>query len=909
MGKAYFVDFIIGGIYLCFLIHMIMKKTILLLSLAALSACQTAQKTPLYQSSAFTVYPAKVVQGSNTAKVISPTEITSNYQSPAKATFSRLVTFKFSINEKDNELPPGKDHWVVIGDEHESPIVTFGSPVQPLPPIPAAFLPVNYEYTFMVDMSPVINQFNEKGYYEAYDGTRVAKADFKGFYVAGGAEPLSWDFVNLDNKGLKLQDTGKDNIYALTILLNPYDTTASKEKKWTLSTDISQRPQYHSDQPIVDALFNLSLEEATKNIEKDSTFRTGAKWGGVWTRDVSYSTLLAFAYHEPEVAKTSLRKKVKRNRIIQDTGSGGAWPVSSDRTTWALAAWEIYKATGDRDWLQEAFLIIKNSVDDDEKTLYDPTSGLYSGESSFLDWREQTYPKWMSNMDIYVSQNLGTNVVHYRTHQILAEMAKILGEPYLIYQNKAEKIKAGINKRLWMPDKGYYAQYLYGRPYLSVSPRFEALGEALAILFDVADQQKADTLMANAPITDFGIPCIFPQIPGIPPYHNNGIWPFVQSYWNLAAAKSGNEQVLNQGLASIYRAGALFLTNYENFVATTGDFEGTEINSDRMLWSMAGNLAMVYRVFMGMNFEANGIYFKPVVPKTYAGKKTLQNFKYRKAILNITVNGFGNRVQTILFDGQPMPDGFMPASMTGTHQIDIQMANNDFSKQALHLVPNKFSLANPQAKRIGDRLKWTPIDGINHYRVYKNGQFLEKSYATHLDIKDIAKDFCAYAVSAVDENDEESFLSEPVVFTDSSSIKTFEMESFAPASRLPYSNYSGSGFVEISTEKNRRIECHINVEEAGTYFINVHYSNGSGPWNTDNKCAIRSLTVNGTYEGVLVFPQRGKDEWSDWGFSNSRIIELQKGDNVVTLSFEEWNNNMNVEVNTAMLDYISVVRK
>ena len=886
-----------------------MNKTIFLFVLAVLSACQTPQKTPLYQSDAFSVYPAKVSQGMHEARVISPTQIQSNYQSPANATFSRLVTFKCSINEKDNELPPGKDHWVLIGDEHESPVIVFGAPVPPQPPKPATFLPVNYEYTFRFDMTPVIREFNEKGYYQAFDGTRVAKADFKGFYVAGGAEPLSWDFVNLDNKGLKLKDSGKDNIYTLTLRLNPYDASVSNEKTWTLGTDISKRAQYHSDQPIVDALFNLSLEEATKNIEQDSTFRTGAKWSGVWTRDVSYSTLLAFAFHEPEVAKTSLRKKVKRDRIIQDTGSGGAWPVSSDRTTWALAAWEIYKATGDRNWLVESYNIIKNSVEDDEKTIFDPLTGMYSGESSFLDWREQTYPKWMSNMDIYVSQNLGTNVVHYQTHRILAEMAKILGEPHQLFTYKAEMIKAGINKYLWMSDKGYYAQFLYGRPYLTVSPRFEALGEALAVLFDVADPERAKTILSKSPVTDFGVTCIYPQIPGIPPYHNDAIWPFVQSYWNLAAAKAGNEQVLNHGLASIYRAGALFLTNYENFVAGTGDFDGTEINSDRMLWSMAGNLAMVHRVFMGMSFEADGIRFQPVVPKTYPGKKTLSHFRYRNADLNISVNGFGNQIKVILLDGRPLKNAFLPASTAGSHVIEIEMQNNDFSQQPIHLVPNLFSLPNPQAVRSGNMLKWEPVEGAVHYRIYKNGQFVEKTTATQWEIKPVAQLFSEYKVTAVDQPGNESFSSEPVVFTGDAAVRIFEMEAFAPASKLPYSNFSGSGFVEISLDKNRRIDCRITAEEAGEYFIQAHYSNGSGPWNTDNKCAIRSLTVNGTFVGVLVFPQRGKDEWSDWGFSNSRSVTLRKGENAVSLSFEDWNNNMNVEVNTAMLDYLSVVRK
>ncbi|MEO6037480.1 MAG: hypothetical protein ABIQ93_03635, partial [Saprospiraceae bacterium] len=78
---------------------------------------------------------------------------------------------------------------------------------------------------------------------------------------------------------------------------------------------------------------------------------------------------------------------------------------------------------------------------------------------------------------------------------------------------------------------------------------------------------------------------------------------------------------------------------------------------------------------------------------------------------------------------------------------------------------------------------------------------------------------------------------------------------------------------------------------------------------TDNKCAIRSLAVNGAYAGVLVLPQRGKDEWSDWGFSNSHLVQLKKGDNTLTISFEDWNNNMNVELNRAMLDYWRVVRE
>lgn len=884
-----------------------MQRFLAVILITMFYSCKNTDENVLYKSAEFTLYKDKVVQGSNTATILSATNIRSNYRSPASATFSRLIKFKFSINEKDNELAPGNDHWVVINDEKESPVVVFGQLPEPAPAAPATYLPVNYDYTFRVDMRPVLKQFDEKGYYETYDGNKIARSDFKGFYIAGAAEPLSWDFVNLGNKGLKLEDPDKDGIYTITLKFNPYNEAENQEKEWKLSTDLSQKPSYKSDQPVVDALFNLSLEEALKNIEADSTFRTGAKWGGVWTRDISYSIFLAFAYHQPDIAKISLLKKVKRKRIIQDTGSGGAWPVSSDRTTWVLAAWEIYKATGDKDWLQLTYEIIKNTLDDDAKVLFNSETGLYKGESSFLDWREQTYPKWMSNMDIYVSQNLGTNVVHYQAHRILAMMAKELQQPFEQYEQKATAIKAAINKQLWMPDKGYYAQYLYGRNALIQSPRFEALGEALSVLFDVASEQQATMIFRKSPVTAYGVTCIYPQIPGIPPYHNNAIWPFVQAYWNLAAAKAGNEAALNHGLAAIYRAAAFFLTNYENMVAETGDFNGTEINSDRMLWSMAGNIAMVHRVFMGMQFETTGIRFAPAIPTHYTGTKTLSNFKYRNAVLNITVRGTGNKIATIRMDGKDLPGALLPASTEGTHTIEIEMSNEAFRSNTFNLVANTFSPSDPQVKLNGNKLEWKPVEGVAGYLIYKNGKLISNTKELSYTIQP-ENTFTEYSIGAVNKMGTESFISEPVAFFDANMLQIVEMETMAVKSTLPYVNFSGNGFIEISTSSNQSISINVPVESDGTYLIDFRYSNGSGPWNTDNKCAIRSLYNQNTYVGTLVFPQRGTDEWSDWGWSNSYKVNLKKGNNQLRLVLEEWNNNMNVDVNRAMIDYIRLIK-
>ena len=202
-------------------------------------------------------------------------------------------------------------------------------------------------------------------------------------------------------------------------------------------------------------------------------------------------------------------------------------------------------------------------------------------------------------------------------------------------------------------------------------------------------------------------------------------------------------------------------------------------------------------------------------------------------------------------------------------------------------------------------MTWKPVKGAKAFKVYKNGSLLTQTAESHLTVE--AVKYASYTVSVIDNNGYEGFMSEPVVFAQNT--QTIEVEQFAPRSKLPYTNYSGDGFVEISTTKNRVIEMEVAVEKAADYLIDVHYSNGSGRWNTNNKCAIRSLSVNGTYEGVLVFPQRGKDEWSEWGYSNSIEVSLPPGTHTLRIHFEDWNNNMDVEVNTAMLDYIRIIEK
>jgi hypothetical protein len=59
--------------------------------------------------------------------------------------------------------------------------------------------------------------------------------------------------------------------------------------------------------------------------------------------------------------------------------------------------------------------------------------------------------------------------------------------------------------------------------------------------------------------------------------------------------------------------------------------------------------------------------------------------------------------------------------------------------------------------------------------------------------------------------------------------------------------------------------------------------------------------------GTVVFPQRGNEEWSNWGWSSVERVYLKAGVQRITLDYQDFNRNMNGEVNEFMLDRIEIV--
>jgi hypothetical protein len=693
------------------------------------------------------------------------------------------------------------------------------------------------------------------------------------------------------------------------------------EQRWSLKNDISAYPRLKGSDRLHTAIYNMGLDEMVNAVEPDTTLRTGKEWAGVWTRDVSYSIILSMAWMQPEASMISLKKKVNaEGQIVQDTGSGGAWPVSSDRMIWAVAAWEVYKVTGDCNWLKFIYPVIANSLAKDAVVTLD-SDGLVRGETSFIDWREQSYPRWMQTADIYTSKAMNTSVVHAAAYEVLSKIAAELGKKKesAEYAATAARIAEGVNKRFWMSDKGYYAMYDYGRDYPIVNPRSETLGESLAILFDVADPEQALSITERMPVTPYGATIFYPQISDIPSYHNNALWPFVASYWALANAKAGNEQGTLQAIGSVMRPAALFATNKENFVIDNGDI-ATELNSSNMLWSLAGNIGITQRILFGINFDVNGLSFKPFVPRALAAERTLENFKYRGATLNITVKGYGDVIASCTINGKESAP-FVPANAKGVKNIVITMADNDIRQASVNLTSNVKAPLTPLTRLsnspalngkgvpVNNLLTWTPIEYIAGYKVLRDGKLVAETRQTSYPATVPGE----YQVIGVSAEGVESFASEPLSNAEAivvempgegTAMQSAEI-SYAPKHHVE--GWSGKGFVEVD-QNTAPIDVTVDVPAAGRYSVTVRYANGNGPVNTENKCAIRSLSVDGKRVATIVMPQRGVANWDDWGTSNPMIVELAPGRHTLTISMQPSDTNMNLHTNHAIIDNITVTR-
>jgi hypothetical protein len=369
-------------------------------------------------------------------------------------------------------------------------------------------------------------------------------------------------------------------------------------------------------------------------------FVAGKQWPFVWTRDLAYSTDLALWRFDPARARRSLAFKLSGVRargvpqglyVVQDTGSGGSWPISTDRVAWFLGARHLLD---DHDFAGTTWHALRDTLAQDREYAFDPATGLYRGETSFLDWRQQSYPAWTADDVRFIAQSyaLSTNVLHYEALRLAARVAAEHGDASASrYAQQAEALKVAINRGFWNPQTRMYMSYLGGGDPPQPVASYDLLGEALVITSGVADPARARQALANYPTWPAGSPVIWPERADQPIYHNRAIWPFVSAYALRAARRVDDPARIAHELRSILRAAALSGSNMENFALESlatrvpGKLGGPVVDSRRQLWSVAGYLNMVVEGVFGLTADGRIEPRLPVtlVPMLFGGRSAI----------------------------------------------------------------------------------------------------------------------------------------------------------------------------------------------------------------------------------------------------------------------------------------------
>ncbi|HZM75324.1 MAG TPA: amylo-alpha-1,6-glucosidase [Candidatus Limnocylindrales bacterium] len=428
-----------------------------------------------------------------------------------------------------------------------------------------------------------------------------------------------------------------------------------------------------SGDPAVDAAYDKANRDVAANIV-GGTFIAGQDWPTLWVRDASYAIDLACGSSYPEVSRDTMRAMVSPEGVwAQDRAAHfGGWPNLTDSIVGAVGIWATFLATGDEELLRWGFGVTRNSLSVAEREIFD--GALFRGCASFMESNSAYPPMYFFNgKAVGKTKALSTNMLYYRAYDLMGRMAELLGEDAQPFRAKAERLKQAINERLWMPDRGHYSYYEdAGR---GLSPRMEGLGEALAVLWGVADEVRADSVLRRTPTTGTGLPCLWPRHPTwrlylrrAEYYHNGMVWPFVQGYWAWAAASRLDVSRLDGELAKLTALAGHAGTFHEFYRPEGGRPDG----SPRQLWSAAGYLATVHHGLFGIDADVEEIRFRPVVPARFSSL-TLHDFSHRGMTLSLSTSGSGTQIASIKLDGAEHPRHSVPSTLTGRHTVAITL--------------------------------------------------------------------------------------------------------------------------------------------------------------------------------------------------------------------------------------------
>ena len=600
-------------------------------------------------------------------------------------------------------------------------------------------------------------------------------------------------------------------------------------RPWRATEEQTSYPLFDCPQQLLGAIYNMNLDHIAEASNGRDTFDAQGD-----TTSLLCAMTLSLAWLDPVRTQHTLQLLVDNGRIVPIDG----WPASVSHLAWATAAWNVYTATGDKHWLKQVHDVVQATLSADAVLLTDPTTTLLHGGS----WRQRPpLPSWMQATDVAETQQLAGNALTMHAHHILELADEELGLSHT-HATDAQHLKDAINQHLWHEPTGRYTAYLYGSVYPLRAPVTDNLAQALTVLWGIADDDRATTLLSHTPVSHKGVFDSNPDTASVEPYFVHTTWPATQAMWVMAAAQSGNEEMMRRGMAALLRAQALFQSRHITV-------KGQPRND---LLTAASSTAVMLRVLAGIRLTAEGIEFAPMVPACLPGEKTITGFRYRRAELDITLRGTGNDVAHMTVDGKPAESGFLPATLTGHHTVVIDLEPGH-TANAVTIATNIGLPSTPEVIWTADSGCVTNYVAGGSYRFVANGH-----YGTTLNNM-------AFALTEASASQGTSVLS----------LVLAGRRGYGFAARPTLVCGSDSYTITLSTPTaTDSIDIDVNVAHAGTHLLQLDYiANGNG-------YDAMLVSANTHHQGALHMPPAANESTST---STTLVVTLLRGHNHLSL--------------------------
>lgn len=560
----------------------------------------------------------------------------------------------------------------------------------------------------------------------------------------------------------------------------------------------------------------------------------------------------------PGETMAALRSLVGTDGMI----AGPTYPEVMSNMAWGAAAWEVYCATGSSAWLKEAYGVMTRTLAAREPALKG-YGELLHGAPSYL--RSSTggayggfYPSWMGPVDVYATTSTGVNAWHYATLSTLALMAEELGleREKSGWHGRAARLRNDINDTFWIPQLTYYGQYTYGDYYPILSTAADNVANPLCVMLSIATPEMGKRVVESRPSLSRGFPMVYPMPGGGAPSYSL----LAQVFQGIASTLVGSDTEVLRALGPLW------------VMALRGNA--------RWPWP-----AVVARGLLGIGLVPDGMELNPYLPEVFSGGLTLEGLRYRDAVIDISVKGKGDRVVSFMIDSVAQSHHVVPATLQGGHRVDITLSggsNGGGSARAMTKEP-----AHDQ-ERI--------------YNVYINGVLTrvigEPNYSLAVEGCRTVEEGKTAVVSIVpQEGLTEGFASRAHIYAPAANYINIPATAITPRRpplHLIRDKATAARYIELAARHNTRITFYVQAPEAGEYFFNIDYSNGTGD------AVERSVEVNGMPAGVIVCPSVTPGNWVATHPSSILKIRLNEGTNKISLTYIN---------STILLNHIHLLKK